>query len=160
MACTNLKIITTTLYNYRLNVIHFLLSQSMFGLYAGTGSMVINASFTSRSWISRWKSRTRETPEEAAVREVHEETGGIVSDLTYLGQYKVSGKDKIIIKNIYFATISAVEQHTHYEETKGSVLLKNIPDNIKTDRKFSFIMRDDVLARTMKHIEEIGCFTK
>ncbi|MEM5673070.1 antimutator 8-oxo-(dGTP/GTP)ase [Bacillus cereus] len=101
-----------------------------------------------------------ETPEEAAVREVHEETGGIVSDLTYLGQYKVSGKDKIIIKNIYFATISAVEQHTHYEETKGSVLLTDIPDNIKTDRKFSFIMRDDVLARTMKHIEEIGCFTK
>ena len=43
---------------------------------------------------------------------------------------------------------------------KGSVLLKDIPDNIKTDRKFSFIMRDDVLARTMKHIEEIGCFTK
>ncbi|HGI1199288.1 TPA: antimutator 8-oxo-(dGTP/GTP)ase, partial [Streptococcus pyogenes] len=97
-----------------------------------------------------------ETPEEAAVREVHEETGGIVSDLTYLGQYKVSGKDKIIIKNIYFATISAVEQHTHYEETKGSVLLTDIPDNIKTDRKFSFIMRDNVLARTMKHIEEIG----
>ena len=84
----------------------------------------------------------------------------IVSDLTYLGQYKVSGKDKIIIKNIYFATISAVEEHTHYEETKGSVLLKDIPDNIKTNRKFSFIMRDDVLARTMKHIEEIGCFTK
>ena len=92
--------------------------------------------------------------------EVHEETGGIVSDLTYLDNTKYLEKTKIIIKNIYFATISAVEEHTHYEETKGSVLLKDIPDNIKTNRKFSFIMRDDVLARTMKHIEEIGCFTK
>ena len=46
--------------------------------------------------------------------------------------------------------------------TKSTAQIKKgiNPDNIKTDRKFSFIMRDDVLARTMKHIEEIGCFTK
>ncbi|MFX3623731.1 MAG: RNA deprotection pyrophosphohydrolase [Ectobacillus sp.] len=94
-----------------------------------------------------------ETPEEAAVREVREETGGVVSHLEYIGQYKVSGKDKIIIKNIYFAIISEVREHTHYDETKGSVLLKELPANIKEDKRFSFIMRDDVLVRSLEHIQ-------
>lgn len=95
-----------------------------------------------------------ETPEEAAVREVREETGGIVSHLQYIGQYKVSGKDKIIIKNIYFATISDLKDHTHYNETNGSVLLKEIPDDIKDDKRFSFIMRDDVLRHSLTYIQK------
>lgn len=95
-----------------------------------------------------------ETPEEAAVREVREETGGVVSDLEYIGQYKVLGKDKIIIKNIYFASISDVFEHTHYNETKGPVFLKEIPDNIKEDRRFSFIMRDDVLVRSLEQVQK------
>ncbi|MFD3448708.1 RNA deprotection pyrophosphohydrolase [Microbacteriaceae bacterium 4G12] len=94
-----------------------------------------------------------ETPEEAAVREVKEETGGIVSQLTYIGQYKVLGKDKIIIKNIYFASISEIQNHTHYDETKGHVLLRDIPADIKRNRRFSFIMRDDVLVRSLEEIQ-------
>ncbi|MCP8967576.1 RNA deprotection pyrophosphohydrolase [Ectobacillus ponti] len=95
-----------------------------------------------------------ETPEEAAVREVREETGGIVSHLEYLGQYKVSGKDKIIIKNIYFAVISDVQEHTHHDETKGSVLLDELPANLKDDKRFSFIMRDDVLVHSLVHVPD------
>ncbi|WP_028399707.1 RNA deprotection pyrophosphohydrolase [Ectobacillus panaciterrae] len=95
-----------------------------------------------------------ETSEEAAVREVREETGGVVSYLKYIGQYKVSGKDKIIIKNIYFAEISDVLEHTHYNETKGHVLLQEIPKSIKVDRRFSFIMRDDVLVHSLKQVQK------
>jgi 8-oxo-dGTP diphosphatase len=95
-----------------------------------------------------------ETPEEAAVREVKEETGGIVSHLSYIGQYKVSGKDKIIIKNIYFALIGDMGEYTHYEETKGPVLLKELPEDIKHDKRFSFIMRDEVLVHSLKRIKE------
>ncbi|GAA3320173.1 hypothetical protein GCM10020331_030070 [Ectobacillus funiculus] len=98
-----------------------------------------------------------EKPEEAAVREVREETGGIVSYLQYIGQYKVSGRDKIIIKNIYFATISDLQDHTHYNETNGSVLLKKIPDDIKEDKRFSFIMRDDVLRHSLAYIQKKHC---
>jgi 8-oxo-dGTP diphosphatase len=96
-----------------------------------------------------------ETPDEAAVREVKEETGGIVSSLQYIGQYKVSGKDKIIIKNIYFAEISDVQDHTHHDETKGHVLLEELPENIKENRKFSFIMRDDVLVHSLAQVRSL-----
>ncbi|WP_379965234.1 RNA deprotection pyrophosphohydrolase [Ectobacillus sp. sgz5001026] len=95
-----------------------------------------------------------ETPEEAAVREVLEETGGIVSHLDYVGQYKVSGKDKVIIKNIYYATISKLVKHTHLDETNGPVLLDAIPAYIKDDRRYSFIMRDDVLVRSLEQVHK------
>ncbi|WP_416827775.1 RNA deprotection pyrophosphohydrolase [Ectobacillus polymachus] len=95
-----------------------------------------------------------ETPEEAAVREVLEETGGIVTHLDYIGQYKVSGKDKIIIKNIYFAIINKLVQHTHLDETNGPILLDEIPKFIKNDRRYSFIMRDDVLVRSLEQVQK------
>ena len=46
-----------------------------------------------------------ECAEEAALREVKEETGAAVRHLKYVGQYKVLGREKVIVKNIYFADI-------------------------------------------------------
>lgn len=94
-----------------------------------------------------------ETPEEAAIREVMEETGGVVSSIHYIGQYRVTGKDKIIIKNIYFAEIGELETQQHYFETNGPVLLQEFPASIKNDRRFSFIMRDEVFSQSLKHLE-------
>ncbi|BDG30979.1 RNA deprotection pyrophosphohydrolase [Parageobacillus thermoglucosidasius] len=91
-----------------------------------------------------------ETPEQAAVREVKEETGGIVGTLTYIGQYKV---EPSIIKNIYFAEIAAIVEQSSYLETDGPVLLRSLPENIRFDKRFSFIMRDDVLQYTLKEIK-------
>lgn len=45
-----------------------------------------------------------ECAEEAALREVKEETGARVKSLKYLGQYKVLGKEKVIVK-IYILQI-------------------------------------------------------
>ncbi|MCY7834489.1 nucleoside triphosphatase YtkD, partial [Bacillus spizizenii] len=42
--------------------------------------------------------------------EVKEETGARVKSLKYLGQYKVLGKEKVIVKNIYFAVIEKLEK--------------------------------------------------
>ena len=42
-----------------------------------------------------------EAPEEAAVREVDEETGGRIDVIRSLGQYKVVGRSEDVIKNIY-----------------------------------------------------------
>lgn len=93
-----------------------------------------------------------ETPEQAAVREVMEETGGIVSDLNYIGQYKVIGKGKTIIKNIYFAKVSKLVEKDDYFETKGPVLLNNLPKNVSTNSMYSFIMKDDVLQHSIDYI--------
>jgi 8-oxo-dGTP diphosphatase len=94
-----------------------------------------------------------EVPEEAAVREVFEETGGEVSSLTYIGQYKVVSKGKTIIKNIYFATIGNVIKKEDYMETDGPVMIDELPSGIQQDDAYSFIMKDNVLQYVMKYVK-------
>ncbi|KAA0549008.1 nucleoside triphosphatase YtkD [Bacillus sp. BGMRC 2118] len=95
-----------------------------------------------------------ETAEEAAIREVNEETGGRVSSIQYIGQYKVSGRGKTIIKNIYYAEISELIKQPTYYETKGPVLFKTLPKEVARDRRFSFIMKDNVLLHSLEYIRE------
>ncbi len=96
-----------------------------------------------------------ESPVEAAIREVNEETGGIVQSIVYIGQYKVIGKAETVIKNIYFAQIQAMQKKDNYFETKGPVFLKTLPQNIKSDDRFSFIMKDDVLTNSLQQIKKL-----
>jgi 8-oxo-dGTP diphosphatase len=100
-----------------------------------------------------------ERAEQAAVREVKEETGAIVKDLFYVGQYKVLGKEKMIIKNIYFARIDKIEKQSTYYETNGPVLLKELPDNLKKNKRFSFVMKDGVLSYSMNRLLQNGWIT-
>lgn len=95
-----------------------------------------------------------EAPIEAAIREVKEETGATVQSIQYIGQYKVNGKTDTIIKNIYYADILSVEKQEEYYETNGPVLVKELPENIKTDERFSFVMKDDVLTYSLMKIKE------
>ncbi|ALC82092.1 MULTISPECIES: RNA deprotection pyrophosphohydrolase [Bacillus] len=101
-----------------------------------------------------------EKAEQAAVREVKEETGAIVEELSYIGQYKVLGKEKMIIKNIYFARIDKIEKQSTYYETKGPVLLKELPENIKKNQRYSFVMKDGVLTHSMKRLVQNGWITE
>ncbi len=94
-----------------------------------------------------------EAPREAAKREVYEETGGIVRELTYVGQYRVTGKQEIVVKNVYFATVDSLETKEHYYETVGPILLQELPEHIKLDKDYSFIMKDDVLIYSLRWIE-------
>ncbi|UGB29900.1 RNA deprotection pyrophosphohydrolase [Metabacillus sp. B2-18] len=99
------------------------------------------------------KVEDNETALEAAIREVKEETGGIVKEIEYIGQYKVKGKEKVIVKNIYFAMVNQLVEQDGYFETFGPVLLKELPEGIQKDKKFSFIMKDDVLQRSIEEIK-------
>lgn len=96
-----------------------------------------------------------ETAEQAAIREVKEETGGIVEKLTYIGQYKVG---ESIVKNIYFAEIKELEKQMTYLETGGPVLLDELPHDLRMDGKFSFIMKDQVLTHTLEEIKRRSLF--
>ncbi|MEI3611661.1 RNA deprotection pyrophosphohydrolase [Pseudogracilibacillus sp. SO30301A] len=95
-----------------------------------------------------------ETAEKAAVREVMEETGGVVNKLYYIAQYFVTGRNGTIIKNVYFAPIETLKEQPTYYETNGPVLLDDIPENIKEKKRFSFMMKDDVLSRCLRYVEK------
>jgi 8-oxo-dGTP diphosphatase len=90
-----------------------------------------------------------ETAREAAKREVMEETGGIVKRLDYIAQYFVDGKRDSIIKNVYYAEIDRLVTCDHYFETLGPVLLDKLPDNVKQNDAYSFMMKDDVLMHCL-----------
>lgn len=95
-----------------------------------------------------------ETAEQAAIREVKEETGGIVKTIDYIGQYFVKGKGGNIIKNVYFATIYRLVDAPTYFETDGPALLQSIPDNVRTNHLYSFIMKDDVLPLCINFLQK------
>src|SRR5690625_2066891 len=95
-----------------------------------------------------------ETAEQAAVREVMEETGGIVKKLHYIAQYFVSGKNGKIIKNVYFGEIEALTDQDNYYETEGPVLLQDIPTDVKENKAYSFMMKDEVLPRCLQKAKE------
>lgn len=95
-----------------------------------------------------------ETAEQAAIREVKEETGGVVGQLSYVGQYYVAGKGGNVIKNVYYATINELVDQPTYFETLGPVLLEKVPNNVRSNVKYSFIMKDDVLTLCMKKIKK------
>lgn len=97
-----------------------------------------------------------ESPEEAARREVMEETGASISSLHYLGQYKVKAKLDLIIKNIYFAKIEQLHDRETFFETEGPILFEELPSNIRLNEKFSFIMKDKVLQESLKQIEKLS----
>ncbi|WP_347862518.1 nucleoside triphosphatase YtkD [Salimicrobium sp. PL1-032A] len=90
---------------------------------------------------------------EAAIREVKEETGAVVDQLRYLGQYHVDGKGGTIIKNVYFAEIARIEKEDHYFETNGPVLLDHLPDALNKRKGYSFMMKDEVLPACLERIE-------
>ncbi|MFJ5625550.1 RNA deprotection pyrophosphohydrolase [Peribacillus loiseleuriae] len=96
-----------------------------------------------------------ETIEEAAVREVYEETGGKVDKLLYLGQYRVHAVSGPFIKSIYFAELTELVRKDDYLETEGPVLLDKLPDHLKTDSRYSFIMRDEVIPLSIERLRQI-----
>lgn len=101
------------------------------------------------------KVESGEEAEEAAIREVKEETGATVHDLYYIGQYYVEGKGGEVIKNIYFATIETVEDQETYYETEGPVLLEKLPEQLKKHADYSFMMKDEVLPASLERVEQI-----
>ncbi|MFD1361420.1 RNA deprotection pyrophosphohydrolase [Lentibacillus salinarum] len=98
------------------------------------------------------KVEENEAARDAAIREVKEETGGIVETVQYIGQYLVVGKSETIVKNVYFAEIGELAVQETYYETEGPCELTRIPRDVKHNKAYSFIMKDDVLTHAMAFI--------
>ncbi|SDJ63551.1 RNA deprotection pyrophosphohydrolase [Salimicrobium halophilum] len=96
-----------------------------------------------------------ESASEAAIREVKEETGAVVENLRYVGQYHVDGKGGTIIKNVYFAEIARIDEEEHYFETNGPVVLEELPNALRQQKEYSFMMKDEVLPTCLERIEAV-----
>jgi 8-oxo-dGTP diphosphatase len=101
------------------------------------------------------KRENGESLEEAAKREVYEETGGVVSKLTYIGQYQVMGEIPFV-KTIFFADIESIERKKDYLETEGPVLFKGEIRHVHNDSTFSFIMKDEVVKQAVDFLYDNG----
>ncbi|MEK4028388.1 MULTISPECIES: RNA deprotection pyrophosphohydrolase [Bacillaceae] len=90
-----------------------------------------------------------ETIEEAANREVFEETGAFIEELRFVGEYFVRRPKNPFVKAIFFAKIREIEKKDDYLETAGPVLFGQ---NLRVERMaecFSFLMQDEVVERTL-----------
>lgn len=103
------------------------------------------------------KVENNETAIQGAMREVKEETGGLIQEITYIGQYMVDGQHPLV-KNIYFAQIKTVQVQSNYHETMGPVLLEHLPHDMKKNEQFSFIMKDDVILHSLNYIKQLANF--
>ncbi len=64
-----------------------------------------------------------ETLEEAAVREVYEEVGGVVKSLTFIGEYFVQDPHNPFVKAIFFGEVERLEEKENYLGEKDKTQL-------------------------------------
>ncbi|MEZ0479795.1 NUDIX domain-containing protein [Planococcus sp. SSTMD024] len=99
------------------------------------------------------KAEPCESLDQAAKREVYEETGAIVNDLEWLAEYTVyTGKP--FSKTVFTAVIEDMKQ-VKWMETDGPVLVPNLI----IDENYSFLMRDagmEAIIKKVKTIEKWG----
>ncbi|WP_332849163.1 RNA deprotection pyrophosphohydrolase [Bacillus sp. FJAT-42315] len=96
-----------------------------------------------------------ETLEEAAKREVYEETGGVIDEMTFVGEYYVQHPENPFVKAIFFAQIGYIEKKGDYLETDGPVLFHEDLRQKRMNREFSFLMKDEVVERTLDYLHAV-----
>ncbi|KON86655.1 7,8-dihydro-8-oxoguanine-triphosphatase [Sporosarcina globispora] len=95
-----------------------------------------------------------ESIEEAARREVYEETGAHLNSLDFIGEYEVNLEKERFVKAIFFADVKGLNKTDQYFETNGPILTGG---NLLEDRRgsqYSFIMKDKVVEKSLEKILE------
>ena len=96
-----------------------------------------------------------ESLRQAAKREVYEETGGVVNRLLFLGQYRVHDSESTFVKSIYYAELKVLEIKSDYLETEGPIILEKLPDDVKSNPRYSYIMQDRILPLSLERLQKI-----
>ncbi|MBM7715877.1 8-oxo-dGTP diphosphatase [Bacillus thermophilus] len=92
-----------------------------------------------------------ESVEDAAIREIYEETGAVANIQAYVGEYLVEEKTGAsFVKAIVLANILKLEKKNHYHETKGPVFVQGDLLAKVHGEEFSFIMKDRVVEEALK----------
>jgi 8-oxo-dGTP diphosphatase len=98
------------------------------------------------------KKEPNETLEQAATREVFEETGGIVASLYPIGEYEVTCGTSCFIKTVYYGTIKELVNKKDYLETNGPIFAEGNLMERRFEDAFSFIMKDLVIEKSINRI--------
>lgn len=94
-----------------------------------------------------------ETLEEAATREVYEETGAILHKLHKVGHYEVSNQGQSFVKAIFFAEIKELITKEDFLETDGPVFIDDPHLRDRFSNEYSFIMKDLVVEKSLKYVQ-------
>jgi 8-oxo-dGTP diphosphatase len=93
-----------------------------------------------------------ETLEEAAHREVYEETGATLANLDQIGEYRVSDPNGAFVKAVFWGKIDWIDEKSSYFETDGPVIVAGDILQLRFGKEYSFIMKDKVIEECMKQI--------
>ena len=96
------------------------------------------------------KQEPGESLEEAAAREVYEETGAVVNGLEWFAEYQVDAEPSFC-KTVFIGEIERLDS-VQEMETDGLVLA----DQLVLDESFSFLMKDAGMKEIIKKVEQLG----
>ena len=96
------------------------------------------------------KTEPGESLQQAAIREVYEETGAVVAELEWFAEYRVN-TEQPFCKTVFIATALRVEEIS-LMETAGIVLT----EELEPDAGYSFLMKDDGMKEIMKKVMHHG----
>lgn len=103
------------------------------------------------------KVEVNETSQEAAIRELHEETGATVKEMHYIAQYHVARSDLYSFnKDVYVVLVDFIEEKEDYLETTGPVLFATIEEIPDTDK--SFLLKDDAILSCVDRMMNLGYY--
>lgn len=94
-----------------------------------------------------------ETLEQAALREVYEETGATAYDLEWIAEYTVHSEISFS-KTVFAARIDKISEIERME-TDGPVLVSELT----IDDNYSFLMRDKGMEAIIKKVKKLGKWT-
>lgn len=95
------------------------------------------------------KAEPGESLEQAAKREVYEETGAIATELEWLAEYTV-WTDKPFSKTVFMAAIDSMKS-VKWLETEGPVLVPKLV----VDENYSFLMRDAGMEAIIEKVKTV-----
>ncbi|MGC7149526.1 RNA deprotection pyrophosphohydrolase [Listeria ivanovii] len=101
------------------------------------------------------KGEKGETNNEAARRELMEETGAVAGELYFVADYLVLSSERTFTKRVYTTNVEKIEPRADYLETNGPVILDGNLSHFILEPAFSFFMRDAGMVQIVQAAERI-----
>ncbi|CAM5218601.1 8-oxo-dGTP diphosphatase OS=Ureibacillus acetophenoni OX=614649 GN=SAMN05877842_102582 PE=4 SV=1 [Ureibacillus acetophenoni] len=92
-----------------------------------------------------------ETLEQAAIREVYEETSVHISDLKWFAEYLVHGENPFC-KTVFTGKVERIDPFVEEHETIGMVWLSN--EELLNHPNLSFYMRDEGMKKILQEVKQ------